>query len=74
MGQKMSNLMLEGAKLNNAKVVNSRISYSDMTGTNNTDLADTRVSGKLLKIQFCIKRSYHRVNKMNPYSKVNFYN
>jgi hypothetical protein len=45
----MSNLMLGGAKLNNAKVVNSRISYSDMTGTNNTDLADTRVLGKTLK-------------------------
>ena len=37
--------------MNNAKVVNSRISYSDMTGTNlyNADLTDTRVSDKTLK-------------------------
>jgi uncharacterized protein YjbI with pentapeptide repeats len=48
-GVEMSNVMLGGAKLNNVKVVKSRISYSDMTGTNNTDLADTRVSGKTLK-------------------------
>ena len=37
--------------MNNAKVVNSRISYSDMTGTNlyNADLTNTRVSDKTLK-------------------------
>ena len=40
-----------GAKLNNAKVVNSRRSYSDMTGAHlyNTDLTDTKVSEETLK-------------------------
>ena len=76
MGQKMSNLMLEGAKLNNAKVVNSRRSYSDMTGAHlyNTDLTDTRISEKPLKIQFCVKRSCHLENKMTLDANVNFYN
>ena len=53
----MSNVMLGGAKLNNVKVVNSRISYSDMTGTNlyNADLTNTRISDKTLKdIVLCI--------------------